>query len=60
MTDTERAKAIKFLQGIGLTDRPDIYGDGIHSWRCEHPDRYGHCNCFNEVVDDFLKDWTER
>lgn len=46
---SERIEEI--LRGAGLTDRPDEYGDGIHSWRCEHPDRYGRCGCFAELVD---------
>lgn len=25
---------------------------GIHSWRCEYPDRYGPCTCLEELVDD--------
>ena len=25
-------------------------GSSIHSWRCEHPDRYGPCNCMAEVA----------
>ena len=24
--------------------------DGIHRWRCEHPDRYGTCNCFDDMM----------
>ena len=27
---------------------------GMHSWRCEHPDRYGDCTCFDELVDDLM------
>lgn len=40
------------LRGLGLTDEPDKYGGGIHGWRCEHPDRYGKCDCFKNAVDD--------
>ena len=43
------------LRGLGLTDRPEEYSDGIHGWRCEHPDRYGRCNCFEEAVDAVMK-----
>lgn len=43
------------LQAVGITDEPETYGDGIHSWRCEHPDRYGRCNCFEEAVDYFYR-----
>ena len=24
-------------------------GTSIHSWRCEHPDRYGPCDCADDV-----------
>lgn len=24
--------------------------DGLHSWRCEYPDVYGACECFDEFV----------
>lgn len=44
-TDLERV-----LRENGLTDRPDLYDSSIHSWRCEHPDRYGPCSCFRELV----------
>ena len=47
---TTRDEVRKVLEGLGLTDRPDEYGDGIHGWRCEHPDRYGRCDCFEEAV----------
>lgn len=40
------------LRGSGLTDHPEEFGDGIHSWRCEHPERYGRCVCFTELIDD--------
>ena len=23
---------------------------GLHGWRCEYPDRYGPCDCFEELV----------
>lgn len=42
------------LRGAGLTDRPEEFDDGIHSWRCEYPERYGRCTCFTELVDDFI------
>lgn len=28
-----------------LRDEGGEPGHGIHSWRCEHPDRYGACDC---------------
>lgn len=51
MTETRQAIE-KLLRGWGLTDEPDVYSDGIHGWRCEHPDRYGRCDCFNSAVND--------
>lgn len=42
----------RVLRENGLTDRPDQYDSNIHSWRCEHPDRYGSCDCFAELVTD--------
>lgn len=42
------------MRGWGLTDHPEEYGDGIHSWRCEHPDRYGRCDCFTLAVDEMM------
>jgi hypothetical protein len=44
----------RVLRENGLTDRPDKYGSSIHSWRCEHPDRYGHCSCFAELVAELV------
>ena len=42
------------MRGWGLTDEPDKDGDGIHSWRCEYPDRYGKCDCFDTAVDEMV------
>lgn len=50
---TERIDAT--LRGAGLTDQPREFDSNIHSWRCEHPDRYGPCSCFQELVDDLLR-----
>jgi len=44
-----------FLRGIGLSDEPDKFDSSIHSWRCEHPDRYGRCSCFQEALRDLMK-----
>lgn len=52
--DDERDVLDRALRGLGLTDEPDKYGDGIHSWRCEHPDRYGRCECFEEAISYIL------
>lgn len=40
----------RVLRENGLTDRPDQFDSSIHSWRCEHPDRYGSCTCFADLV----------
>lgn len=43
------------LQRAGLSSRPDEFDSSIHTWRCEHPDRYGRCTCFAELVDDLMR-----
>src|SRR5690606_38633186 len=40
------------LRGWGLTGRPEEVEDGIHSWRCSHPARYGRCRCFQEAISE--------
>lgn len=40
------------LRGAGLTDLPAEYDSAIHGWRCSHPDMYGPCSCFAELVAD--------
>ncbi len=52
MPTREQVEAV--MRGWGLTDEPEQYGDGIHGWRCEHPDRYGRCNCFADAVDEIF------
>lgn len=47
-----RDKVRAVLVSAGLSDRPDLYDSSIHSWRCEHPDRYSHCTCLDDLVDD--------
>jgi len=27
---------------------------GLHSWRCRYPDRYGPCTCFEEFVAELM------
>lgn len=46
---------VAVLRAHGLSDRPDLYDSSIHSWRCAHPDRYGPCDCFAELVSDLAK-----
>ena len=36
--------------GVG----PAYSRDGIHGWRCEHVDRYGPCDCFDDVMADLF------
>lgn len=38
------------LRGAGLTDKPGEHDSSIHSWRCGHPQTYGPCDCFQELV----------
>ena len=45
-----REQIAEVLRGIGLSDLPDEYDSSIHSWRCEHPETYGPCDCFQELV----------
>ena len=52
LTDTERAALAAYLRGQGITDEPDKYDDGIHSWRCAFPATYGRCGCFAEAITD--------
>lgn len=42
------------LRRSGLTDHPEEFGNGIHDWRCEHPNRYGRCSYFSELIDDLI------
>lgn len=30
-------------------------GTSIHSWRCEHPDRYGPCRCVESVASEITE-----
>lgn len=50
-----REKLTTLLMGWGLNDCPSEYSDGIHSWRCEHPDRYGPCKCFEDCIDELVE-----
>ena len=47
-----REQIAEVLRGIGLSDLPDEYDSRIHSWRCEHPEIYGRCSCFDDAVND--------
>src|SRR5699024_12369131 len=60
-TDDQLAEDVRgVLEGAGLTDRPEEYGDGIHAWRCAHPDRYGRCDCLSDLIDDLTHPRRER
>lgn len=37
-----------------LTDEGGAPGSSLHSWRCEHPDRYGECDCLKWVAMSLL------
>jgi hypothetical protein len=30
-------------------------GASPHGWRCEYPERYGDCDCLNEMANDVLR-----
>ena len=51
---SSRDRIRQALIDAGLSDRPDRDDSSIHSWRCEHPDLYGHCTCLDELVDDLV------
>lgn len=41
-----------------LVEQGGSPGSSLHSWRCEHPDRYGECDCLTESARDLLaSDW---
>lgn len=48
MTDVQRWRA---AVAKALTDEGAGPGNSIHGWRCEHPDRYGPCDCVAEVAE---------
>lgn len=50
--DAVAAVLERVLRENGLSDEPAKYDSSIHSWRCWHPDIYGPCGCFAELVSD--------
>lgn len=54
MTTSLSEKIEAVLRGAGLSDQPGQVDSSIHSWRCEHPDRYGACTCFRELVAELV------
>ena len=55
LTDQDRVALESVLRGQGLTDEPDRYDDGIHSWRCSYPAAYGRCSCFDDSIEDVVQ-----
>lgn len=49
-----RSDLDEVLRGSGISDQPETFDSDIHSWRCAHPDRYGRCSCFTELIDDLV------
>lgn len=49
MTDPTAPTAEDVIRDV-LLDYGASPGGSLHSWRCEHPDRYGPCTCVAEVV----------
>ncbi len=47
MGDRETLADVLRAQGLA-----DTANQGYHGWRCQHPDRYGACDCFAELVGD--------
>lgn len=43
-----------------LLDEGAAPGSSIHSWRCEHPDRYGDCTCVAEIAQEIAAALTAR
>jgi len=33
-----------------ILDEGGAPGHSLHSWRCEHPDRYGECDCVEQTA----------
>lgn len=48
--ERERLRALigKRLPEFGVG--PEYSRDGIHGWRCEYVDRYGPCQCFDDLM----------
>jgi len=46
------AEVERVLREHGLSDDPGQFDSNIHSWRCEYPDHYGPCSCFQELRDE--------
>lgn len=42
----------RWANNNGINDMPDRYSDGIHSWRCQYPDKYSPCDCFKKALDE--------
>jgi hypothetical protein len=49
MRNRERLTRILLEQDAGQ-------GQSIHGWRCNYPDRYGPCDCVEQLVTALLED----
>lgn len=47
LDDREKVTRVLHDEGCGP-------GNSIHGWRCEHADRYGPCDCVDELADTIL------
>ena len=45
----ERIRKVLIENAVDSTDN-----QGMHSWRCQYPDAYGPCDCFEELVTDLI------
>ena len=47
--DTTDEATVKLVMRV-LSEQGGDAGSGMHSWRCEYPDRYGKCDCLDEAA----------
>lgn len=43
-----------------LLDEGGGPGSSLHSWRCEHPDRYGDCDCVEQTAEVIVTALSEK
>lgn len=48
----EQAREVEVVRGVLRDHGLEQGGGGLHSWRCDHPDRYGECDCLDELLAD--------
>jgi len=51
MTTKARRDSLRTL----LVENGLSQGDTLHGWRCDHPDRYGECECLEELIEELMK-----